>query len=57
MTAKLRIMLGTDHIGTTALNLLGSSLAPTTYANCDNGMRQFAAFCHEEGIHPLQATT
>jgi site-specific recombinase XerD len=51
-------MLGTDHIGTTnALNLLSSSLAPTTYANYDSGIRQFAAFCHEEGIHPLQATT
>jgi hypothetical protein len=50
-------MLGTDQIGTTALHLLSSSLAPTTYSNYDSGMRQFAAFCHEENIHPLQSTT
>jgi hypothetical protein len=56
MTGRLRNLLGTDHIGTTALHLLSSSLAPTTYSNCDSGMRQFAAFCHEEHIHPLQAT-
>jgi hypothetical protein len=57
MTARLRKLLGTDQIGTTALHLLSSSLAPTTYANYDSGMRQFAAFFHEENIHPLQATT
>ena len=57
MTDRLRNMLGTDHIGTTALHLLRNSLAPTTYANYDSGMRQFAAFCHEENIHPLHATT
>jgi hypothetical protein len=50
-------MLGTDHIRITTLNLLGSSLAPTTYANYDNGKRDFAAFCHEEGIHPLHSIT
>jgi hypothetical protein len=49
--------LGTGHVGDTALHLLSSSLAPKTYANYDSGMRQFAAFCHEEDIHPLQATT
>jgi site-specific recombinase XerD len=37
--------------------LLSSSLAPTTYANYDSDTRQFAAFCHEEDIHPMQATT
>jgi hypothetical protein len=37
--------------------MLSSSLAPTTYANYDIGMRQFAVFCHEEDIHPLQVTT
>jgi hypothetical protein len=46
MTALLRKLVGTDHVGTTALSLLNSSLAPTTYASYD-GMRQFAAFCHE----------
>jgi hypothetical protein len=57
MTAQLRKLLGTDQLGTTTLNMLSSSLAPTTYANYDSGMRQFAAFCHKEDIHPLQATT
>jgi hypothetical protein len=57
MTPQLRKLLGTDHIGTTALNLLSISLAPTTYAKNDSGMRMSAAFCHEEDIHPLQATT
>jgi hypothetical protein len=57
MTAQLRKLLGTNHVGTTTLTMLCNSLAPTTYANNDSGMRQFTAFCHEEGIHPLQATT
>jgi hypothetical protein len=56
MTTQLRKLLGIDKVGTTALHMLSSSLAPTTYANYDSGMRQFAAFCHEEDIHPLQAT-
>jgi hypothetical protein len=48
MTTRLRTQLGTDLFGTTALNLLRSSLAPNTYANyecttaaCD-GSRSFA---------------
>jgi hypothetical protein len=57
MTAQLRTMLRTDHIGTTTPNLPSSSLAPKTYANYNTGMRQFATFYHEEGIHLLQATT
>jgi hypothetical protein len=57
MTTHLRKLLGIDQIGTTALHVLSTSLAPTTYSNYDSGMRQFAAFCHEEDIHPLQATT
>jgi hypothetical protein len=57
MIAQLRKLLGTDQVGTTALNLLNNSIAPITYANYDSGMCQFAAFCHEEDIHPLQATT
>jgi hypothetical protein len=56
MTTHLRTLLGTDQIGTTALHM-SSSLAPTTYSNYDSSMRQFAAFCHEEDIHPLQVTT
>jgi hypothetical protein len=54
MTDKLRKLLGTDHVGTTLLNMLSSSLAQTTYANYDNGKRQFAALYHEEGIHPCK---
>jgi hypothetical protein len=50
-------MLGTDHIGTTTLNLMSISLVPTTYANYDNGMHKFAEFSHKEGIHPLRTTT
>jgi hypothetical protein len=57
MIVLLRTMLRTDHIGTTTLNLLRSSLATTTYAYYDSYIRQFAAFYHEEGIHPLHATT
>jgi hypothetical protein len=50
-------MLGTDHIGTTTLNLMSNLLASTIYANYYNGMRQIATFfCHEKGAHPLQAT-
>jgi site-specific recombinase XerD len=37
--------------------MLSSSLTSTTYANYDSGMRQFAASCRLEDIHPLQATT
>jgi hypothetical protein len=57
MTTRLRKQLGTDQIGTTALHMMKSSLAPTTHSNYNNGMRQFAVLCHEENIHPLQATT
>jgi hypothetical protein len=53
MTAQLRTVQVADHIGTTSLNILSSSLAPTTYANYDSGKRKFAAFCDEEGIHLL----
>jgi hypothetical protein len=57
MPTQLHKLLGTHKVGTTALHLLSSSLAPTTYANYDSVMRQFAVFCHEEDIHPLQAPT
>jgi hypothetical protein len=36
--------------------MLSNSLAPSSYANYDSAMRQFFAFCSEEGISPLQAT-
>jgi hypothetical protein len=32
VTTQLRTMLGIDQVGTTTLNLLNNSLAPTTYA-------------------------
>jgi hypothetical protein len=57
MTARLRKLLETDHVGTTTLIELSSPLAPITYANYDSGMRHFATFCQEESIHPLQAIT
>jgi hypothetical protein len=56
VTSQLRKLLRTDQIGTTALDMLSSSLAPTTYANYDSGMRKFSAFCLEEDVHPLRAT-
>jgi hypothetical protein len=57
MTILLRKLLRIDQVGTLALHLLSNSLATTSYANYDNGMRKFAAFGHEEDIHPLHATT
>jgi hypothetical protein len=39
MITHLRKLLGTDQIATIALHMLSSSLAPTTYANYDSGMR------------------
>jgi hypothetical protein len=57
MIANLHTMLGADLVGITALSLLTSSFEPTTYENGDTGMRHFTAFCHEEGIHPLQSST
>jgi tryptophan synthase beta subunit len=57
-TYNKNTQLGTDLVGTTALDLRSSSLAPTTSANYDNNiLRQFAQLCHEEGILPLQAST
>jgi hypothetical protein len=49
-------LLGTDTLGVTAVKLLSNRLAPSTYANYDNAIRQFFAFCTEENIAPLQAT-
>jgi hypothetical protein len=51
MTTLLHKLLGTDQVGTITLHLLSSSLASTTYANYDNGMCQFAAFCHEKVLN------
>jgi hypothetical protein len=49
-------LLGTDRLGVTAITLLSNSLAPYTYANYSNALRQLVAFCTEENIAPLQAT-
>jgi site-specific recombinase XerD len=56
MADTYQSLLGTDTLGVTAVTLLSNSLAPSTYANYDNAVRQFFAFCKEEGISPLQAT-
>jgi hypothetical protein len=56
MTTKFRTLMSTDSAGTTAIGLLSSSLAPSTYANYDNTLRHYFAFCAEEHLPPLQAT-
>jgi hypothetical protein len=45
MTAKFQNLLGTDHLGTIAIGMITNSLAPSTYANNDNAVRQFFTFC------------
>lgn len=57
MSAELRELLGGDELGSTAMALLAGSLSRGTYNNYGVGMRRFAAFCEQEHIHPLQATT
>eukprot|EP00873_Tetraselmis_striata_P035686 jgi/Tetstr1/455950/TSEL_042731.t1 len=57
MAAELRSLLGTDDVGQAALGLLTGSLAAGTYRNYDSGMRSFATFCEQEGLHPLRAST
>jgi hypothetical protein len=56
MTTKFRARLGTHRLGTVAIGLLNISLAPSIYANYDNALSQFFAFCAEEGLKPLHAT-
>jgi hypothetical protein len=56
MATKLKTLLGTDLLWTIALGLLSSSLAPATYPNYDNTVCHFFAFCHDDTVHPLQAT-
>jgi hypothetical protein len=56
MAEKYHTLLGTDTLGIAAISLLSNSLAPSTYANYDNAVRQFFAFCAGENITPLQAT-
>jgi hypothetical protein len=56
MPTKLRDLLGTDPLGTVAIGLLNSSLAPSTYANYDNALRQYLTFCAAERVPPLHAT-
>jgi hypothetical protein len=52
MTDKLRIVLGTDLIGASALNLLSSSLALTTCANYDSGIRQWPLSATRKALTP-----
>jgi hypothetical protein len=56
MATEFRALLGTDNLGTTAINLLNSSLAPSTYANYDSALRIYFAFNAEENLPPLKAT-
>jgi hypothetical protein len=56
MATKFQTLLGPDKLGATAISLLSKSLAPATYANYDNAMRQYFALCREEKLLPLQAT-
>jgi hypothetical protein len=56
MYNKFRALLGTDRLVTTAIGLLSSSLAPSTYSNYDNALRHFFIFCATEGLTPLHAT-
>jgi hypothetical protein len=56
MTTKFCNLMGTDSLGTTAIGLLCSSLAPSTYANYDSTQRHYFAFCAEENLPPLHAT-
>jgi hypothetical protein len=43
MVTKYRDLLVTDRLGTTAISLLSSSLAPSTYASYDSALRQYFA--------------
>jgi hypothetical protein len=56
MATKFQTLLGNDTLGSTAITLLSNSLAPATYANCDNALRQYFAFCAGKNILLLQAT-
>jgi hypothetical protein len=56
MATRFRGLLGRDHLGTTAISLLRSSLAPSTYSNYDSALRPNCAFCDAVGRPPLHAT-
>jgi hypothetical protein len=56
MADTFQSLLETDTLGVTTISLLSNSLAPSTYANYDNALRHFFAFCTEENLSPLQAT-
>jgi hypothetical protein len=56
MATQFRDLLGTDHLSTSANSLLSSSLAPSTYANYDNALRPYFAFCAADGRPRLHAT-
>jgi hypothetical protein len=54
MTIKIPTLLDNDTLGATAISLLSNSLAPATYANYDNALRHFFAFCEEENLPPCK---
>jgi hypothetical protein len=53
MATQFRPLLGTDHVGTTVISLLISS--PSTYANYDNALRHYFAFCVADGRSPYMS--
>jgi NAD(P)H-dependent FMN reductase len=54
MVKKFRDLLGTDCLGITVISLLSSSLAPSTYTNCDSALRHCFSFCAVENL-PLES--
>jgi hypothetical protein len=56
IATKFRALLNTDYLGTTAISLLSSSLAPSTYAKYDIALSHYFSLCAAEGLPPLQAT-
>jgi hypothetical protein len=56
MATQFRDLLGTDHLGTTAISLLSSSLAPSTYANYESALRPYFGICVADGRPPLHGT-
>ena len=49
-------LLGDDELGETAVDLLASQLAPSSYKTYATGVASFFEFCSETGDEPLEAT-
>ena len=57
MTAHLQARLGTDHLSQTAIAMVTSALAPSTYQSYKQKIQKFARFCTEQGKHLLDCNT